>query len=141
MTTQPMISIIMPIRNEAGFIDRSLGAVLNQDYPADRLDVLVADGMSSDDTRAIVNRLAAVSLVSVRIIDNPGKIVPTGFNLALAAARGEVIVRVDGHTIIERDYVRACVEDLARSGADNVGAKMNAVGTTLMGEAIALATS
>jgi glycosyltransferase involved in cell wall biosynthesis len=137
----PFVSVIMPIRNESGFIARSLGAVLAQDYPADRLEVLVADGMSDDDTRAIVARLSAQSAISVRVIDNPGRIVPTGFNRALEAARGTMIVRVDGHTIIEPDYVRMCVELLLRGTADNVGGRMHAVGTGYMGEAIALATS
>lgn len=138
----PFVSIIMPIRNEAAFIERSLGAVLAQDYPADQLEVLIADGMSTDETRAIIQRLVARHpQVSVRVIDNPGKIVPTGFNAALAEARGEVIVRVDGHTVIAPDYVLECVAALQQSGADNVGGKMAAVGVTPLGQAVALATS
>jgi len=140
--TLPFVSVIMPIRNEAAFIERSLGAVLAQDYPHDRMEVLVADGMSTDDTRAIVQQLAARHAdIQVRLIDNPGKIVPTGFNAALAQARGDVIVRVDGHTIIAPDYVRECIAALERSGADNVGGRMVAVGTTALGQAVALATS
>jgi len=132
----------MPIRNEADFIARSLGAVLAQDYPADRLEVLIADGMSTDDTRAIVQQLAARHPhIQVRLIDNPGKIVPTGFNAALAQARGDVIVRVDGHTVIAPDYVRECVAVLEQSGADNVGGRMTAVSTSPWGQAVALATS
>jgi len=140
--TLPFVSVIMPIRNEAAFIGRSLGAVLAQDYPHDRMEVLVADGMSTDDTRTIVQQLAARHPdIQVRLIDNPGKIVPTGFNAALAQARGDVIVRVDGHTIIAPDYVRECMAVLERSGADNVGGRMVAVGTTALGQAVALATS
>ncbi|MBK8023621.1 MAG: glycosyltransferase family 2 protein [Chloroflexi bacterium] len=137
----PFVTVIMPIRNEGGFIERSLGAVVSQTYPHDRYEVLLADGMSTDDTRLAIARLASSSDVDVKIVDNPGKIVPTGFNAALALARGAVIVRVDGHTIIAQDYVRACVETLERSGADNVGGKMNAVGRTFLARAIALATS
>ena len=139
---QPYVSVIMPIRNEADFIQRSLSAVLTQDYPHDCFEVLVADGMSTDQTRAIVQATAAEHPdISVKIIDNPRQIVPTGFNAALAQAKGEVIVRVDGHTIIEPDYLHECVSALERSGADNVGGRMDAVGTTLFGEAAALATS
>src|SRR5690606_4682773 len=137
----PFVSVIMPIRNEAAFIERSLGAVLAQDYPHTHLEVLVADGMSSDTTRLIIGDLAAGSDVPVTIVDNPGKIVPTGFNRALAQARGDIIVRVDGHTIVAPDYVTECVAALERSGADNVGGRMNAVSSSLLGEAIALATS
>jgi len=138
---QPFVTVIMPIRNESGFIARSLGAVLAQDYPHDRYEVVVADGMSSDDTRAVIHELARGQTVAVSVIDNPGKIVPTGFNRALAVARGSIIVRVDGHTLIAPDYVRMCVTVLETSDADNVGGKMNAIGTGLWGEAIALATS
>lgn len=137
----PFISVIMPIRNEAAFVERSLGAVLAQNYPHDQIEVLVADGMSTDNTRVIVQRVAARHPdIPVRIIDNFGHIVPTGFNAALAHARGEIIVRVDGHTIIEPNYVRECVFALKRSGADNVGGRMDAVGTTPFGQTVALAT-
>lgn len=139
---RPFVSVIMPIRNEADFIARSLGAVLAQDYPADRMEVLIADGMSADDTRAIVQQLAAQHPhLQARLIDNPGRIVPTGFNAALAEARGDVIVRVDGHTVVAPNYVRECVSALERSQADNVGGKMTAVSTTPLGQAVALATS
>jgi hypothetical protein len=74
-------------------------------------------------------------------VDNPGRIVPTGFNAALARAGGEVIVRVDGHTIIAPDYVSECVSALAASGADNVGGRMDAEGGGPVATAIALATS
>jgi glycosyltransferase involved in cell wall biosynthesis len=132
----------MPIRNEAAFIARSLGAVLDQDYPADRMQVLVADGMSDDATRAIVEEIAATHPAhTVEIVDNPGGVVPTGFNAALSRARGEIVVRVDGHTIIADDYVSACVTALGESGADTVGGRMDAQGRGRIGEVIALATS
>lgn len=137
----PKVSIIMPIRNEEDFIDRSLGAVLAQDYPHHRLEVLIADGMSKDKTRSIIDTLSKTTNVPITIVDNPKQIVPTGFNLALKQARGEIIVRVDGHTIIEPDYVTKCVELLQQNRADNVGGCMNAVGRNKLGKAIALATS
>lgn len=142
MTTFPFVTVIMPIRNESDFIERSLGAVLAQDYPHTSMEVLIADGMSTDDTRAIVERTAAGTPdITVTIVDNPGQIVPTGFNAALNKAKGEIIVRVDGHTLIERDYVRQCVETLQRTGADNAGGRMDPVSSTTFGQAVALATS
>jgi glycosyltransferase involved in cell wall biosynthesis len=137
----PHVTVIMPIRNEGRFIVRSLGAVLAQDYPPDRLEVLVADGMSRDGTREAVGRLAAQKpRVKVTVVDNPGRIVPTGFNAALARAQGEIIVRVDGHTIVAPDYVRRCVEALAETGAENVGGRMDPVGKGWFGRAVAIAT-
>lgn len=132
----------MPIRNEAAFLSRSLGAVLEQDYPTHRLEVVLADGMSTDGTRSQIGRLAeAHPAVPVTIVDNPGQIVPTGFNEALVRAKGDVIVRVDGHTIIAPDYVRECVAALHRSGADNVGGRMDPVSEGLFGQSAAFATA
>jgi succinoglycan biosynthesis protein ExoA len=138
----PFVTVILPIRNESGFIARSLGAVLAQDYPPGRMEVVVADGMSTDDTRAIVARSAEASPgIRVTIVDNPEGIVPTGMNAALRVARGDVIVRVDGHTIVEPEYVRECTDALARSGAENAGGRMTAVGQGDFARAVAAATS
>jgi succinoglycan biosynthesis protein ExoA len=138
----PIVSILMPVRNEAVFIGTSLGAVLAQDYPHDRLEVLVADGMSSDATRGTIAGVAAcVPEISVKVLDNPRGIVATGLNEALRHAKGKVLVRVDGHTVIAADYVRECVEALERSDAANVGGGMVAVGQGTFGRAVALATS
>lgn len=136
----PFVSIIMPVRNEGDFIERSLGAVLAQGYPNHQLEVLVADGMSIDNTRQLVEQLAAASDIPVTIVDNPGLFVSQGFNAAFRRSRGEIIVRVDGHTLVEMDYVRQCVATLKRTEADNVGGRMDAVGQGAFGEAVALAT-
>ena len=142
MTADPFVSVILPIRNEEGFIARSIGAVLSQDYDPRRMEVLVADGMSTDGTRAAVEACAAaVPEIPVAIVDNPAGVVPTGMNAALARARGDVIVRVDGHTIIAPDYVRQCADALRRSGAQNAGGKMTAVGEGAVARAVAAATS
>lgn len=137
MTEQPFISVIIPIRNEAAFIEQSLGAVLSQDYPPEKVEILIADGMSDDGTPAIIQRMPGAD--RVRIIPNPRRIQSAGLNLLIPEARGEVIVRIDGHTIIEPDYLRQCVETLTATGADNVGGAMDPVGSTPMGQAIAIA--
>jgi succinoglycan biosynthesis protein ExoA len=142
MKKTPFVTLIMPVRNEAAFIARSLGAVLAQDYPHERMEVLVADGMSADGTREVIARLAAAYPgIRVAVLDNPGRIAPTGMNAAIERARGEVIVRVDGHTIVAPDYVRECVAALERSGASNVGGRMDAVSEGHVGRATARATS
>jgi GT2 family glycosyltransferase len=78
---------------------------------------------------------------NLELVDNPGRIVATGLNAALARARGQVIVRVDGHTIIARDYVSECVAALERSGADNAGGRMDAMSGNQFGQAVSVATS
>lgn len=134
------VTIIMPVRNEGAFIRNSLDAVLNQDYPAELLEIIVADGMSDDDTRALVRELMD-SHPNLKMIDNPSRIVPTAMNLAIRAARGEVVVRADGHTLIAPDYVTECVSALRWSPADNVGGPMRALGEGWFGKAVAAATS
>ena len=104
------------------------------------IEVLVADGMSGDETREILRSLAATH-DNLRMIDNRGGIVATGLNAALASAAGEIIVRVDGHTEIAPDYVRQCVTELSRSRADNVGGRMTAAARGSVGRAVATATS
>lgn len=138
----PLVSVIMPVYNEAFFIEKSLGAVLEQTYPHNRMEVLIADGMSTDRTREIIRQtITAAPDISVIVLDNPGRIAATGFNTALTCAAGEIIVRVDGHTVITPDYVAECVHALAFTGADNVGGRMRPVSSSKMGQVIALATS
>jgi succinoglycan biosynthesis protein ExoA len=136
----PFVSVVMPVRDEAGFVGRSLGAVLAQDYPAGRMEVIVADGMSSDATRDLI-RAAADRDPRVRLVDNPGRIAPTGLNAALAEARGQVLVRVDGHCEIAPDYVSRCVAHLSGGEADGVGGPLETVGETPVAQVIALAMS
>ena len=144
----PFISLIMPLRNEEAFIERGLSSVLEQDYPADRMEILIADGMSSDDTRERILKILDGRFMSVSrprstviILDNIVKIVPAGLNIALRQAKGEIIIRVDGHTVVSPDYVHQCVQALQRTHADNVGGRMNAVGINSFGKVVALATS
>jgi glycosyltransferase involved in cell wall biosynthesis len=140
----PLVSVIMPVRNEAAYIERSLGAVLGQEYPAERLEILVVDGMSDDGTREAVQAHAAAD-PRVRLLDNPAGIVPPGLNIGIGRARGEIVVRVDGHCEIAPDYVRRCVEHLL-AGHDGtpveaVGGPIETIGETDEAAAIALAMS
>ena len=108
MDSVPFVSIVMPVRNESAFIERTLGAVLAQNYPSERMEVLVADGMSDDGMRDIVQRLIANNPhQSIRIIDNPRGIVPTGLNVAIQEARGKSESSV--HRKRPLSDVRACL--------------------------------
>lgn len=140
MSDTPFVSILMPVRNEAAFIRRSVGAVLAQDYPRDRLEVIIADGLSNDGTRDVVARLRQQN-PNLSLIDNPGKIVSTGLNAALRVAKGEIIIRVDGHSEIAPDYVRRCVSHLTNDKIDCVGGPLETVGETYRARAIAAAMS
>jgi succinoglycan biosynthesis protein ExoA len=138
----PFVTVILPIRNEAQYIERSLDAVLNQDYPDACLEVLIADGMSTDQTRQIIENLATqYPQIKVKVLDNESQIVPTGMNLALQQAKGEIIIRVDGHCFIAPDYVRMCVNHIKNEGIDGVGGSIETVGETPIAAAIAIGMS
>lgn len=136
----PLVSVIMPVRNEGSFITRSVGSVLAQDYPLDLMEVIVADGMSTDETRCTVQRLQQ-QYPCLQLIDNPRRIVPAGMNAAMAQARGEIIVRVDGHCEISPDYIRRCVEHLLQDGVEGVGGPIETIGKTTLARVIAVAMS
>ena len=120
MTNLPFVSIIIPTLNEEKFIEKSLSSLLAQTYPADQTEILVSDGRSRDGTRGIVERIAREH-PRVRLLDNPDRITPRALNIAVAEARGDVIVRIDAHCEYPAHYVEHCVKLLRETGADNVG--------------------
>jgi glycosyltransferase involved in cell wall biosynthesis len=140
--TLPFVSVILPIRNEAAYIDRGLLSILEQTYPAVYMEILIVNGMSTDNTRAIVHKFASLHPeLKLRILDNLGKIVPTGMNLALRVAKGEVIIRMDGHCVIAPDYIRKCVEHIHKRKVDGVGGPMTSIGENSMAKVIAIGMS
>jgi glycosyltransferase involved in cell wall biosynthesis len=122
------ISVIVPCRNEAAFIDGFVAAALAQRLASgDELELVIADGASDDGTRARLDAAAARD-VRVRVVDNPARITPVALNRALAASGGEVIVRMDVHTTYAPNYVAMCVRVLEETGADCVGGAWRPVG-------------
>src|SRR2546430_15178929 len=95
--TVPAVSLIVPCRNEKNYIDPCIRSLLAQDLPVESFEIIVADGLSNDGTRDILARLAA-EYACLRLVDNPGRIVSTGLNTAIHAARSKPIVRIDVHT-------------------------------------------
>ena len=133
------ISVVIPCRNEKRHICEFLDSLMNQSLDRDwEIEILVADGLSDDGTRKALTDYM-LKAPSVRMIDNPDRIVSTGLNAAIAASTGEVIIRMDAHTVYARDYIFQCVKLLQASGADNVGGPWVAVGKGYMGRAIAAA--
>jgi succinoglycan biosynthesis protein ExoA len=114
-----MVSVIIPCLNERDRIGETLDSVRRQEtgYP---IEIILADGMSDDGTRDIVQRIAA-SDKRIRIIDNPAKSIPAAMNAAIRASRGAIIIRMDAHTEYKRDYIEQCLRVLEQSGCQNVG--------------------
>ena len=114
------VSVVVACRNEIRHIRAFLDAVLHQELGQIEMEVLIADGMSDDGTRLVLGEFEG-RFAAIRVLDNPEKIVSTGLNRAIREARGEIIIRMDAHTIYAPDYVRSCVEVLNETNADNVG--------------------
>lgn len=138
MNELPMVTIAMPCLNEERFIETCVQSVLAQDYPKDAIEVLVADGRSSDGTRDILARLSRED-PRIKMIDNPERIQAAGMNHIIRAARGEIVIRMDVHCEYASDYVRTCVDVLDRTGADNVGGAQRARPTTFFQRALCAA--
>lgn len=112
--TPPMVSVVIPARDEASVIEGCIAAVAAQDWPRDRLEVLLADGQSSDDTVLRAREAAArVGLASFRVIDNPARGISPAMNVGLEACAGKYLVRVDARSRIPPSYVRTTVEILS----------------------------
>ena len=118
------VSVVCPVYNEEKFIANCINSIIRQDYPKEYMEVFLVDGMSSDLTRSIimdyVNRYSFIHL-----LDNPDKIVPPALNIGIRKAKGDVLIRIDGHCTYPVNYISVLVRNLYELGADNVGAVWN----------------
>lgn len=139
-----VISIVVPCFNEEATIAQLLAAIYAQDFPRSDLEVLIADGLSTDATRA---RIADFQVdhtdLKLTIIDNPARTIPMGLNQAIAAAKGETIVRLDAHCVPTREYVSRSVKALEEGRGWNVGGvwEIKPGGQSWMAESIAIAAA
>lgn len=115
------VSVIVPVRNEARSIERTLRVLLTQDFPSEQFEVIVADGASSDETVSIVRRLQS-EFANLKLVFNAGRLSSVGRNTAIRHASKDVIVVVDGHCHIpDRNYLKNLSAAFAASGADCLG--------------------
>ncbi|MGC2423343.1 MAG: glycosyltransferase family 2 protein [Nitrospirota bacterium] len=140
--TLPLVTVILPCRNEEKFIAGCLDSIISSDYPKDRLEVLVVDGMSEDGTREILARYT-VRHNFIMMLENKRKTTPCAFNTGIKNSRGDIIIIMGMHATYASDYITKCVKYLYEYGADNVGGVMVTVprDNTLTGKAIAQALS
>ena len=118
----PKVSIIVPCYNEQSTIRLLLNAIFQQRFALDEMEVIIADGMSTDDTRQEITSFQEEHPdLMIRIVDNPQRIIPAALNRALEAATGEFIVRLDAHSMPDEMYVAQSVADLEAGLGDNVG--------------------
>ncbi len=139
-TIMPLVSVIIPVRDEDKAIMRCLDSVMQTDYPKDRLDILVVDGMSTDRTPHIVLEYSK-RYPFICLLNNPKRTQAAALNMGLQEANGEIIIRMDAHTTYAPDYIRQCIAALKTTGAANVGGMQKPIGTGYVGGAIAAAYS
>lgn len=133
------VSVIVPCRNEIRHIRKFLETLSAQVLGPDLdCEFIVADGMSTDGTRQILEEWKP-RFRALEILDNPRQTVSCGLNAAIRQARGEIILRMDVHSEYAPDYIQQCVLALKRTGADNVGGPALAVGEAYVQRAISVA--
>lgn len=121
MDEHPFLTVVVPVRNEAAHVKATLSMLLSQDWPGDRLEILVADGMSTDDTARRVREICAGD-TRVRLLENKDILSSAGRNLCFRLGRGDVFIVVDGHCHIRGDrFFRSIQKALEKSGADCLG--------------------
>jgi len=118
----PIVSLIVPCYNEEKTIRILMDAFLAQTYPLDEMEVVIADGLSQDETRAEIARFQREHPeLAVKVIDNSAQIIPAALNAAIRSSSGEIIIRMDAHSAPAPDYVERCVDALNAGLGDNVG--------------------
>lgn len=136
--TLPFVSVVIPVRNEQGYIRSCLDSILSQDYPKDRLEILLSVADSDDDTEEIIMEYQE-KYDYIHMLPNTKSTISHGVNTGIKAARGDYIVRLDAHTEFATDYISKCIEYLLKTGADNVGGPTAVKGKTPIQRAVAAA--
>jgi len=134
--TSPAVTAVVAARNEEGYIEACVRSLLAQQSPIGGFEVIVAEGMSEDATRSILERLAKEDS-RLTVIDNPDQITPAAFNVAIRQARGRYIAFMSAHARYPEDYLVRCFELAERLAADNVGGPAIAEGHGFLQRAIA----
>ena len=139
-----LVSIIIPCYNEQKRIHNLLSAIYEQTYPRDYIEVIIADGISTDNTRSIIEGFALTYPdLNIHLLNNPIRSIPSGLNRGIKASRGDIIIRIDAHSQPYPDYIERCVDALDSGLAENVGGiwEIQAGDQTWMAQSIATAAA
>ncbi len=141
--SQETVSVVIPCYNEERYIDKVLANLAGQ-YETERYEIVVVDGMSEDGTRRVIAEFCKTHPeIQVTVVDNPDRHIPRALNLGIAAAKGEIVARMDAHAVASPGYVRRCVSVLRQNQVAVVGAPCRVCpgADTLLARAIAMAVS
>ena len=137
-----LVSVIIPCRNEEKFIGQCLDSIIANDYPKEKMEILVIDGMSEDETKKILKEYSQ-KFPFIKVLENPKKFTPSGLNIGIKETKGEIIIRMDSHAFYEKDYISKCVQYLEEFSADNVGGVLKTLPSenNIVSKAIAICLS
>jgi len=138
--TLPLVSLCVAMRNEEAYIGECLDSILNQTYPQDKIEVFVADGLSTDRSAEIVTCYAERH-PNIHLLTNHRQTTPVAFNLGIKQARGEFIGIASSHATLHPDYITLAVRYALETETDHIGGVVKAISLTSVGQAISLATS
>ena len=136
LMSEPAVSVIIPVLNEERFLKQSVQAILNQNYSG-QFEIILALGPSKDQTNVIAQELAQDK--RIKLVENPSGRTASALNNAIKNSNFDIIVRLDGHAIVDSSYIKNAVNTLLESGADNVGGLMKAEGTNAFEKSVAAA--
>ena len=122
----PFVSVIIPCRNEEKFIGKCLDSIIAQDYPKDKIEILVVDGRSTDRTREVVEGYTQ-RYPFIKILDNSKRITPVAMNIGIREAKGDVIILVNAHSILDKNFLKYNFQYLNKTNADAVGGRLNTI--------------
>ncbi len=133
----PLVSVVIPMYNEARNIRRCVESILGQTYPTERLEVIVVDGISDDGSRDILKELSEQH-ENVHFFDNPLRITPRALNIGIQNARGDVIIILGAHTKINPDFIERNIELMLERGEVCTGGTQINIGDTYWQQAIGI---
>lgn len=134
MTNTPYTTLLIVVRNEKDYIGRAITSLLNQDYPETKKEIIIIDGMSDDGTRTLIHEFQE-KYPFIKLLDNPNKILATGWNIGIKAAKGEFICRIDAHNEPEKNYISNGIDYIVnKQNIACIGGLEINTGTTFWGE-------
>ena len=134
----PFVSLIIPTLNEEKYLEQTITSLLSNDYPDSKLEILIIDGLSKDNTLVIAQEFAN-KFTNIRLISNPKIYQSAALNIGIKESKGDFIIRADAHAIYDKNYITSTIHLLHKGVYENVGPVQISIGNTLIEKAIAKA--
>ena len=137
-----IISIVIACRNEEKNIEKCLDSLIQQNYPKENLEIIIADGASTDNTKEIIKKIQFSNpIFQIKSLNNHKKIKPFGVNIGIKEAKGDIIIIFDAHSFADKNFIAKNVEYLQKTDADCVGGPIETINESLKGKIISLILS